>query len=412
MIPDNDTANLEQQQGHLDYMADLHDQILALVRQGRLWEEMSLIKALIVCLAIVVFSTMCRADSLDSIVSRSQSTDSDVRIDAFAALQPYLKQNPIDPRAVAAVTGLLVLETNTPDGSVDEDGPYFSNLITAVVNLNETSTIPSLLDVICSGDIVPRRLAQYGTAALGPVLALATDQNWTVRKCVMITLEYMLSPQNSSSVSDPQSMAKITAALGHGSYRFESVCFGVSPRGRFKLLAPATALLSGNACNGVYGGTFNGNVNVSPGQNCIIINGSIAGNVQGNGGNLILSGTLITGNVQINGNGTFSVGPSTTINGNLRVQNIPSGNATNQICDATVKGDLQFENNGTAVQIGSPSPSCVGNIIGGNLQVQNNTASMRVFINIVGNNLQCQQNSSITGSGNTAGQKQGQCAAF
>lgn len=35
-----DTANLAQQQVHLDYMTDLHDQILALVRQGRQWEEM------------------------------------------------------------------------------------------------------------------------------------------------------------------------------------------------------------------------------------------------------------------------------------------------------------------------------------------------------------------------------------
>jgi hypothetical protein len=36
----HDTANLAQQQVHLDYMIDLHDQILSLVRQGRQWEEM------------------------------------------------------------------------------------------------------------------------------------------------------------------------------------------------------------------------------------------------------------------------------------------------------------------------------------------------------------------------------------
>jgi hypothetical protein len=30
----------------------------------------------------------------------------------------------------------------------------------------------------------------------------------------------------------------------------------------------------------------------------------------------------------------------------------------------------------------------------------------------VGSNLQCQNNSGITGSGNTAKQKQGQCASF
>jgi hypothetical protein len=35
-----------------------------------------------------------------------------------------------------------------------------------------------------------------------------------------------------------------------------------------------------------------------------------------------------------------------------------------------------------------------------------------VFDNQVANNLQCQNNTSITGSGNTAEQKQGQCASF
>jgi glyoxylase-like metal-dependent hydrolase (beta-lactamase superfamily II) len=36
----HDTANLAQQQVHLDYMLSLHDQILSLIRQGKTWEEM------------------------------------------------------------------------------------------------------------------------------------------------------------------------------------------------------------------------------------------------------------------------------------------------------------------------------------------------------------------------------------
>ena len=135
---------------------------------------------------------------------------------------------------------------------------------------------------------------------------------------------------------------------------------------------------------------------------------------------------------QVNGGGTFSLGSSTTIKGNLQVQNIPAGAAQNQICATSVGGDLQFHNNGTAVQIGSSAPSCPGNVIGGNLQVQNNTAatvmygntvagnlqdqtntgSTQVFHNAVTHNLQCQNNTSITGGGNTAAQKQGQCASF
>jgi hypothetical protein len=42
----------------------------------------------------------------------------------------------------------------------------------------------------------------------------------------------------------------------------------------------------------------------------------------------------------------------------------------------------------------------------------NNTAAIQVGFNKVKNTLQCQGNSAITGGGNTAMQKQGQCAAF
>ena len=76
-------------------------------------------------------------------------------------------------------------------------------------------------------------------------------------------------------------------------------------------------------------------------------------------------------------------------------------------------GDLQFHNNGTAVEIGLTSAACPGNHIGGNVQVNNNAASVQIYDNVVGNSLQCQSNSPApVGSGNTAKQEQGQCTAF
>jgi hypothetical protein len=48
----------------------------------------------------------------------------------------------------------------------------------------------------------------------------------------------------------------------------------------------------------------------------------------------------------------------------------------------------------------------------GNLVEQNDAAAAQVFDNQVASSLQCQNNTSITGSGNTARQKQGQCASF
>jgi hypothetical protein len=219
---------------------------------------------------------------------------------------------------------------------------------------------------------------------------------------------------------------------------------GVTVRGfnniaTFPPVVTAQILSLGNACNGIYGGTFVGNVTISADQNCTFINGTIDGNVQANGGNLVLSGVLVRGNVQFNGGGTFSVVSFTSIVGNLQIQNLPSGTITNQICNATVLGDLQFQNNGTAVQIGSAPPSsvpsslpCGGNTIGGDLQIQNNAALTQIYNNAVGGNLQdqnntaatqvfnnsvenqlhCQNDILITGGGNTAKEKQGQCSSF
>jgi hypothetical protein len=71
----------------------------------------------------------------------------------------------------------------------------------------------------------------------------------------------------------------------------------------------------------------------------------------------------------------------------------------------TIDGNLTIQYNTAATTVN-------GNTVTGNLQDQNNTAPTRVFTNTVAHNLLCQQNSSITGGGNTAAQKQGQCIAF
>jgi hypothetical protein len=229
---------------------------------------------------------------------------------------------------------------------------------------------------------------------------------------------------------------------------------------------------SGTACNGAYTGTFQGNLSVVSGQSCVLVGGGASGNITETGGNLVLSSATVGGNVTVNGGGTFSIGPSTNIKGNLQIQSIPAGSATNQVCGSTIAGSLQFQSNGTSVLIGSGSSSCAGNVIkgslqvlsntapitldgntvSGSLQVQNNSAAVtidsntisgavqvqsnsgattldgnkvdgglqdqsntgptQVISNVITGTLQCQSNTSITGSGNTATSKQGQCAKF
>jgi len=66
---------------------------------------------------------------------------------------------------------------------------------------------------------------------------------------------------------------------------------------------PQPAPVAGDLCNGIYGGTFNGNVTVSAGQDCIFLNGKITGNVSVVGGNFALN--------------------RATVGGNLKIQNIP-----------------------------------------------------------------------------------------
>ena len=209
--------------------------------------------------------------------------------------------------------------------------------------------------------------------------------------------------------------------------------------------------VSGTECNGAYYGTFHGNILISSGETCEFSAGGVTGNITMTDGTLILANASIGGNVQIQGGGTFTLGPSLKIMGDLQIQNLPAGPPANMICGATVAGNLQFQNNGAAVQIGYQS-SCAGNVVGGylqvgnnsastwlfnntvtgnlqdqnnaasteivgnsvggNLQVQNNAASTQVSDNTVSNTLQCQNNRSITGGGNTAKQKQGQCGSF
>jgi len=174
----------------------------------------------------------------------------------------------------------------------------------------------------------------------------------------------------------------------------------------------ATLPASGNACNGVYSGNFVGNIYVSNGQSCEFTDGAtIFGNVYEWGGNLTLTNATILGNVEIQG-GTYSLGPTLKVASKVEVQNLPSGTAQNTVCGVNVFGSLYFNGNGSPVQIGSSAGSCPGNSIGGDLEVNSNTAAVQVFNNTVRDVLSCSSNTSLTGAGNSARSKVGQCSTF
>jgi hypothetical protein len=235
---------------------------------------------------------------------------------------------------------------------------------------------------------------------------------------------------SNTGIATINSSGLATGVVTGGPVTITAALSGIS--GTAQLTVNPVIPVSGTSCNGVYSGSFSGNISVSNGQSCIFLSGGVSGNVTVNGGVFSLRNTSVGGNVQATG-GTLSVGPGSTITGDLEVQNVRSGTVLNEVCGATVKGNVGFQNNGVGAQIGSATPSsCGGNTISGNLQVQNNTAPTtidgnrvggnlqdqnntaltQVFGNTVTGNLQCQNNSTITGGGNTAKQKQGQCAGF
>jgi hypothetical protein len=213
----------------------------------------------------------------------------------------------------------------------------------------------------------------------------------------------------------------------------------------------ATVPTSSTSCDGTYTGTFSGDLKISSGQTCIFTGGGVTGHVTQTGGDLTLTNSTIGGNVVSHG-GAFSIGPFTTIGGNLEMLNVPESTSVDEVCNTNVKGNVKLQAVGTNVQLGSSAPTCGGSAIGGNLHAQDstgtleiygnnvtgnlhiqngtsatqiynndvgkklllqgNTGSTQVFDNTVVDNLQCEGNSSISGGGNIAQKKKGQCGTF
>jgi lysophospholipase L1-like esterase len=269
------------------------------------------------------------------------------------------------------------------------------------------------------------------TQALNGVMTQVAGQLSTIPGIAPITVADGFAAFQSASVDACQ--AGLLIPLPPSPYDLSACDIHPSALGR-NLLATLVELAAppaSTACNGTFSGTFVGNLSVSKGQTCMFLQGGVTGNITQSGGNLILSGTTVGGNVQVQGGGAFSIGSFTRIVGNLQVQNLPASATPNALCGMTVNGNLTYQNNAASVEIGTV-PACSGNMVGGNLQVGNNTANVGIVGNIVKGNLQvqndtgqtivsnnnvakdlqCSGNTTISGSGNTASQKQGQCAPF
>lgn len=194
----------------------------------------------------------------------------------------------------------------------------------------------------------------------------------------------------------------------------------------------ASPLSSGSTCNGTYNGLIKGNLTVSNGQNCILVDSTIKGNITVNGGSVSIANSTVNGNVTVQGASSFSSNSNSVIDGNFTLQSVPTGAAASQVCRTTVLGGITVQNDASGARIGSLSADCAGNRISGNLTMQNNAGATTAAANIISGSLveqnnagqtqvqgntiagrlQCVGNASITGGGNTVNTKMGQCSAF
>jgi beta-glucosidase len=105
-----------------------------------------------------------------------------------------------------------------------------------------------------------------------------------------------------------------------------------------------------------------------------------------------------------------SVAGGVLINGATAAAN-PQSAGSNVICGTHVTGDLQVLNSGPSAgwNLGGV---CGGNTVGGDVQFNYNQAGSSLTGNTIAGTLKCANNGAVTGSGNTAATKKGQCAGF
>ncbi len=164
----------------------------------------------------------------------------------------------------------------------------------------------------------------------------------------------------------------------------------------------AAASLGGDECTTTLGAITVENVIVPSGALCRLEGTIVQGNVQ-----VLTNGRLITVNARIGGNvqaeGARSVKlKGGSVDGSVQLGQGRSGTVSRVVIDS----DLQIEQNTGAFTLDR-------NRVRGNLQANQNTGGLVITANRVSENLQCQANSPApTGGGNTAGDKEGQCASL
>jgi hypothetical protein len=143
------------------------------------------------------------------------------------------------------------------------------------------------------------------------------------------------------------------------------------------------------------------NVVVPDGRTCTLNGTRVDGNIiVGTRSRLSASAVKVEGNVQAEGATSVFLNPGSVIDGSVQLKQ----GGTARIDRVVIGSDLQLESNRGLLTV-------LRNKVDGNVQVVQNTGGVTLTRNQVLQTLSCKQNAPApTGSGNIAGDKEGQCA--
>ncbi|MGH7771976.1 MAG: HEAT repeat domain-containing protein [Candidatus Binatia bacterium] len=100
-----------------------------------------------------------------------------------------------------------------PFPDAEERTEYYADLVWTVVSLKDQRCINALIGAIQTGNMVMRTLAEFGTAALDPVIQQLNSSDVLQRSASARVLLLMLEPNSFQKVSDSVSRQKIKQAL-------------------------------------------------------------------------------------------------------------------------------------------------------------------------------------------------------
>ena len=168
-------------------------------------------------------------------------------------------------------------------------------------------------------------------------------------------------------------------------------------------VAPA-AQAEERVCRGTIGTATVDNLLVPQGASCTLNGTRVEGTVKVERNATLTASTIrVKGNVQSDGFKNITLRQNSVVVGSVQLENGLRG-GSGRVLHSKVNGDLQFFSNEARM-------IARGNTILANFQANQNTGGLVIENNRIAENLQCQSNNPPpTGGGNTAGDKESQCA--